>query len=1145
MLNRDIYSKDPTQIKLVNEGVAYVSDDMTDQALDVLRYELDTFICDGQYEDGLNHILRTYLNNINQPMQPSVWISGFYGSGKSHLAKMLRALWVDTTFPGGATARGIAKLPQSTSDLLTELSTQGKRHGGLHAASGTLGSGNNNVRLALLSIVLKSLGLPEEYHRAKFVMWLKHEKIIDSVKEHIISNGSNWEFELENFYVSELLHNALVKFKPRVFPSHEVCTSTLSNLYPYSNDISTNEMTKFMRSVLMQEGRLPLTTIILDEMQQYIGNDGRRSLEVQEVIEACNNNIGSKLIMVATGQTAITGTANLTRLEGRFTIQIQLSESDVDTVIRKVFLAKKPSAKPALDDLYKNNIGELSRHLSGGSLAYNQDDENYFSADYPILPVRRRFWEAALRVLDQTGTYSQLRNQLSTVHKAIQTNIDEPLGNIISADFLYFDSADKLLQNGLLPRKIYKNSIKWIKSTEEDERLMAKACGLIFLINRINDNNKDIGIKANTETLADLMLDDISADSSILRGKLPKLLDNCSILMKIDHEYRIQTEESEAWNNEFLARKAALASSPQVIDSDREDRIKQQFTNQTKGIINIQGESKVTRDISVCHATSSPQDHREKLYIWLRNGWSAEEGSAKVDAQQLGNDSPLITVYLPKRNSDAIRTNLIELKAAKNTLLVKGSPKTPEGVEAHSVMKTIESNCEFRLNELFSMLFKEAKVFQAGGSEICENDFSSSLKSAIDNALLRLYPRFSEADDSRWSKVYDKAMRGAPDALATIDYNAEPENHPICKTILDYIANLKKGSDIRKYFDNPPFGWSRDTIDGGLIVLLVAGIIKALDDRNQLIQLSNLQRKDIGNTSFKTENVILKHTHRIKIRRLYQSLGITCVSGKEYDLSSDFIAKISSLIEQSGGEAPQPLRQSTDAIDQIKSYTGNERLLAIYNSYDELNTLIGVAKELVEKISKRLPNWKILTELLDMSNDLSDIENSRSQVDQIEEQRLLLTDPDPVAPILSTLSQNTRDELNRLKQDYDSVFNAGIENLANDASWQALEPKQQDKILSANLLDEESRLLLQLSGSKTIIETLRRHPISSIKDRIAALPARLSKAQQEVAKLLEPKTQAIKLPVRTLKTAEDLESWVEEISSIIIKALSEGPVILG
>ena len=77
MLNRDIYQKDPSTRKLDNEGVARVNDEKTSEELAVLRYELETFVCEGQYEKGMDHILETYLKNIDQAQQPAVWVSGF------------------------------------------------------------------------------------------------------------------------------------------------------------------------------------------------------------------------------------------------------------------------------------------------------------------------------------------------------------------------------------------------------------------------------------------------------------------------------------------------------------------------------------------------------------------------------------------------------------------------------------------------------------------------------------------------------------------------------------------------------------------------------------------------------------------------------------------------------------------------------------------------------------------------------------------------------------------------------------------------------------------------------------------------------------------------------------------------------------
>ena len=173
MLNREIFAKDPLDLHLINNGVAEVTEERSQEELKKLRYELETFVCEGQYAKGLDRILSSYLNNLgHSPEQPGVWISGFYGSGKTHLAKVLRSLWINFEFPDGAKARDIVELPQQIKDHFQELSIQEKKHG-VHAAAGKLGSSAGaNVRMALLGIVFKSVGLPETYHRAQFLLWL-------------------------------------------------------------------------------------------------------------------------------------------------------------------------------------------------------------------------------------------------------------------------------------------------------------------------------------------------------------------------------------------------------------------------------------------------------------------------------------------------------------------------------------------------------------------------------------------------------------------------------------------------------------------------------------------------------------------------------------------------------------------------------------------------------------------------------------------------------------------------------------------------------------------------------------------------------------------------------------------------------------
>ena len=152
MKNRQLFQRDPAVSKLLNDGVAAVREAASDKEIETLRYELEHFVCEGQFKNGLIRILESYLGNVNSTTQPAAWVSGFYGSGKSHLLKMFRYLWMDTLFDGGATARGLAQLPQEVQDLLRELDTLGKRSGGLHALSGTLPSGGGESVGAIIVV---------------------------------------------------------------------------------------------------------------------------------------------------------------------------------------------------------------------------------------------------------------------------------------------------------------------------------------------------------------------------------------------------------------------------------------------------------------------------------------------------------------------------------------------------------------------------------------------------------------------------------------------------------------------------------------------------------------------------------------------------------------------------------------------------------------------------------------------------------------------------------------------------------------------------------------------------------------------------------------------------------------------------------
>ncbi len=1144
MKNRQIYSKDPAERKLVNEGVASVNDDRSPAALSVLRYELETFVCDGQYGKGLAHILDVYLRNIHQAQQPAVWVSGFYGSGKSHLVKMLRALWLNTAFEDGATARGIASLPRDIQDHLKELTIQGKHHGGLHAASGTLGSGaGGSVRLALLGILFKSMGLPEHYPMARFVMWLRNEGLEEPVRQHLKNNGYDWEEELDNLYVAEGLHQALSQLKPNLFPSPAACVETLNNLYPFVQDVSSDEMVKAIRHALTQDGKFPLTLVVLDEVQQYIAEDSQRSDEVREAVEACCKNIGAKLLFVGTGQTAVTGTPNLKKHEGRFTVRIELSDADVDAVIRQVVLAKEPDAIPSINKVMETNLGEISRHLSETTIGHRQDDIPFFHQDYPILPVRRRFWEHTLRVLDPTGTDSQLRNQLSMVHKAIQTNLEQPIGHVVAGDFLYFDSADKLLQSRILPRKVHEKTMTWVNGSD-DERLLGRACGLVFLINKLAGSNKEAGIKATVDVIADLMVENLAEGSGTLRGRLPGLLDNALLLIKVGDEYRIQTEESAAWNDEFLSQRSRLANETYRIESERGDRIHRKFGEAIKSKVLTQGSSKVSRDIHPVFDAELPPDGNQKVYVWVRDGWSTDEKSVLADARQAGNTSPAVFVFLPKRSADDLRHNLIDYKAAVATLEKRGIPGNPEGIEARAAMETTRATAEGKIKELVDDAFSGAHVYQGGGNEVVGNDFSEIVLEASENAVKRLYPQFPIADHPGWEKVLTLSRKAAPDALKAVGDDGEVVQNPVCKAILGHIAGGKKGADIRQHFEAPPFGWSRDAIDGGLQALMIAGLVRALDEQGNSVDPRTMERKSIGKASFKVESATVTTPQRIQIRKVFQKIGVKAKPGEELLSAPAFLENVRQLSEAAGGDAPKPETPDTAFVEELRMTGGNEQLLAIYNRREELAQAVDAWTSLAERITARWPDWLQLKKLADHATGLKDVEVMQAQVRTIEQQRQLLENPDLAPPLTARLTQMLRDELNRLDKEYEDCHQKGMDRLKEDPNWRQLEPEQRNALLSEQKLTLLSRPQVDLGSTEDVLKTLNRTSLDIFGTIVAAMPARFDQVARKAAELCEPEVRFVSLPRRTLKTDADIDAWVADVKHQLKEALHDGPIII-
>lgn len=1152
MLNRDIYQLDPTKNRLANNGVAEVKDDQSAQALNTLRYELETFVCDGEYEAGMEKILSTYLRNLaDGHEQPGVWISGFFGSGKSHLAKMLRALWVNQPFGDGVSARDIADLPQEIQDHLKELSITAARHGGLHAASGTLGAGaDNNVRLALLNIVFKSAGLPEQYHQARFVLWLKKEGLLDQVKALVEAEDDDWLDELDDLYMSRSIAGALLEVDNTLASDIKQMRQLLKEQYPHVQDVTNKQMVDAITEALSQDGQFPATLIVLDEVQQYVGTDAEKAHQVQEVVETCckHSAFSNKLLFVATGQSALSGMPNLQRLMGRFQIPIQLSDTDVESVIRKVILQKKESAKPQLDQVLKNHLGEISRQLRGTKIEHHRDDEQVMLADYPLLPVRRRFWEKVLRIVDTTGTVSQLRNQLKVIHEAAQATADEPLGHVVPADFIYNQIAVNLLQTGVISKEISEVIGRFSAGNEQDQ-LKGRILALILLIGKLpTDPTADCGVRATADMLSDLLIDNLSNGKDAIRTRVPQLLqaladDGLVMAMKtsVGTEYRLQTQESAQWYDTFRQEEADLRGNMQRIENIRVDLLHKTVRSQIAQVRLTQGKCNEPRQVVLCTEAEPPADADKKIYVWLQDGWGMDEKSFVSEARRRPPAEPTIFLFVPARNRSELTNAIIAEHAADATLQKRGIPNTDAGKDARTAMETRYRDAKKQVEALLREIFDGVLVLQSGGSEVDGNTITERVDTAARASLIRLYREFDAADHTGWGTVFIRAGKdGGQNALEAVEFKGDPEQHPVCAQIKRFIGVSKKGKEIREQFQQAPYGWPQDAIDGALFTLVAAGILITEDVSGNAVPLGKLERKHIAQTGFKPESITIRPVDLIKIRGVLTACGIPCQSGEEGSKLVELIEKGRSLAARAGGEAPFPERPSTTVFDELARQSNNAQLKLVLDHQDDIKTAITDWAGTAERIAARREDWTLLSELLRLSKGLSFHEQVQQEVDAILARRSILDEPNPTRSLIQQLVTNLRNAINHYIDAYCSKHAHCLAQLQADSHWQQLSPEQQN-----TMLNKRNLLTLPqpgLNDADAIIDALTEVSLEQWSDRTDSLTSKFDSARLEAVQLLQPKLQRINLPRTTFESEAEVDEWLARVKQQILDKLSDGPV---
>jgi hypothetical protein len=422
-------------------------------------------------------------------------------------------------------------------------------------------------------------------------------------------------------------------------------------------------------------------------------------------------------------------------------VKVPLSDTDVEKVTRQTVLAKKPERNADIKGKIDTYQGEISRHLQNTRLASTMSDDPFYAPDYPLLPVRRRFWEKVLRNIDVSGTTAQLRTQLKIVFDAAQETANNDLGNVVPADFIYNEIATDLLNTGMLQRE-YHEIITQLTENGREGRLKSRLCALIFLISKLpREAGADDGVRATAETLADLLVEDLKNDGAKLRQEVPALLKALvdeGKLMLVENEYLLQTREGANWNQDYNRRRSQIINDESRLNDEREKLLREALDTSLRSLNIAQGNSRQPRKLEISLSNARPAQPEGGLVFWVRHGWAEQERTVGGDAQAAGNDSPMLFGFLPRAAHEELRQNLASMIAARETLENHGTPTTPEAIQASDAIKTRQHVAEQAITNAIRQVMAGAKVFLGGGSEIAGLELLDRIEDAAQSALQRL-----------------------------------------------------------------------------------------------------------------------------------------------------------------------------------------------------------------------------------------------------------------------------------------------------------------------------------------------------------------------------------------------------------------------
>ena len=475
--------------------------------------ELDEYVVT---KELLKHF-RDFFNNYEKGVdgytdKMGVWISGFFGSGKSHFLKILSYLLKNSTVEGKRAIEYFTDGKKIEDPMLiAEMTKAGTIESDVmlfnidSKGSAKVGSGKE----AIVEVFMKVFNEMQGYcgsipYLAEFERQLDNEGRFEEFKAKFEANaGAPWEKKRQAFAV---IQDKVVKTLVEMdFMSEEAARNWCKNAKG-SYDLSIEKFVSLVQEYCAKKGPNHHVIFLVDEIGQYIADDTQLMLNLQTIVEDLGTACKGKAWVIVTSQEdidSITKTKgnDFSKIQGRFDTRLSLSASNVDEVIRKRVLAKNETATQTLKILYEQKESIIKNLITFTADTADKKlyaDKADFADCYPFIPYQFNLLGQVLTAVRTHGASGkhlsdQSRSMLALFQESAIRVMDKEDGVLVPFSFFY-DPLHKFIdhQHSQVISDAENNS----KLDEFDVELLK----VLFMIKYVKE------IKANVDNLTNHMI---------------------------------------------------------------------------------------------------------------------------------------------------------------------------------------------------------------------------------------------------------------------------------------------------------------------------------------------------------------------------------------------------------------------------------------------------------------------------------------------------------------------------------------------------------------------------------------------------------------------------------------------------------------